>query len=172
MNNSREGREVTGSFGIFLTVLWGGYFLQHFAIFSGPICLRIYLYCYHSKKDILAVGRKTVGSVWSGLCGKNKNGLHSLPCYFLVNGLLYCPPSLSMGEEKHSELPCDMQASKQVLIHYDWAANLVLVPLYQYYILYSCQKPPTRSLTPTQVRPKLFTPLWRAISHTLITQCK
>lgn len=35
---------------------------------------------------------------------KNKNGRRSLPCYFLVNGLLYCPPaSLSVGEDKHRQ---------------------------------------------------------------------
>lgn len=39
--------------------------------------------------------------VWTG---KNKNGLHSLPCYFLVNGLLYCPSaSLGVGEDKHRQ---------------------------------------------------------------------
>ena len=36
--------------------------------------------------------------------GKSKNSLHSLPGYFLVNGLLYCPSaSLSVGEDKHRQ---------------------------------------------------------------------
>lgn len=36
--------------------------------------------------------------------GKSKNSPHSLPCYFLVNGLLYCPSaSLSVGEDKHRQ---------------------------------------------------------------------
>lgn len=72
------------------------------------------------------------------LSGKTKNGLRSHPCYFLVNGLLYCPrASLSVGEDKHGQWTPMWHAGfqKQVVIHHDRVANLTLVVLYQLYIV-------------------------------------
>lgn len=93
----REERKVTGSLGLQFYDL-----VMQCTIFDGSFCLRIYLCCYCCKKIRWQSGGKTVSSVWSGPCGENKNSLHSLPCYFLVNGLSYCPSaSLSVGEDKH-----------------------------------------------------------------------
>lgn len=113
--------------------------------------------------------RQAAGLVWFG---KNKTkSLLSLPCYFPVNGLLYCPAaSLGVGEDKHRLwTPMRDTAFKTRThpprLHCQSCACYSLSVV----LLYRRQKPPTYTLTPTRVRPKLFTALWRAISHRLIT---
>lgn len=75
---------------------------------------------------------------------------------------------LGVGEDKHRQWTPMWHAGKS-------SSTMTGPPiLYLFFsisrILYSRQKPPTHSLTPTQVRPKLFTTLWRAISHTIVKQ--
>lgn len=98
LNKSTDLGKVTGSFCISLKRLRGGYLSLYYihCVHSPKSFLGLLLY---DKKDHLAVWRRTV--VWTG---KNKNGLHSLPCYFLVNGLQYCPSApIRVGEDKHRQ---------------------------------------------------------------------
>ena len=100
-------------------------------------------------KSYMIVWWKTVGSVWSGLCGLHKNGLHSLPCYFLVDGLVHCPCASQrewrQTQTVNSDVTCRLHPPRS------GCCSLSVI-----YIVLTPEATHTLFQTPTQVKPKLF----------------
>lgn len=159
---------VTGPFGISLTLLWASYLgisLQYL------MCLFAWGFIWIDTTIKRSSGSPEA-DCWPSVfwSGKNKNGLHS----HHISGKW--PPVLSSCLFQRR-----WRQTQTVNSYVTWklqnkfSSTVTELPASHLFfsiscILYSGQSPPTHSPTPTQVRPKLFTALWRAISHTLITQ--
>lgn len=98
------------------------------------ICPRLYLNRDHSKTII----RHSGGRLWAQ-CGLWTGRIAAFTS-LLFSGKWPAVLSFSLSQQwaktnTDSELLCDIQASKQVHIHHNWAANLICVLLYQSHIV-------------------------------------